>query len=131
MYIHNGTEAAKKWKKFDGDTVLQGNADGQLDVNHRKSYLKDLKQAGKALLNMVDPTNHFRDSWKNANKGGNDFGIGRMLAVLMIPWDIAREVVDVPAGPIKAAKNLGQAGAHAGAQLKEDVEKVKEKVDWF
>lgn len=101
-----------RWQKYDKQTEVKTGADGAAKIDHGASATANLKEAGKDLLNTLDPTNHFRDSWRNAGKGDFPF-IGYGLATLMLPWDVAREVLDVVTGPMKMAKNVGDAAVHA------------------
>lgn len=122
-YIANGTESAQKWSNYDNQTELKVGADGKQQVDHAKSAIANLKEVGKNLLNAVDPTNHFRDTWRDANNG-DMWGMGVAFATLMLPWDLARELLDIPLAPFKVIKNVGDAAAHG---VMAGVEKVSGK----
>ena len=103
----------KRWTRYDSQTVTQAESSGQQRVRHGKSALENLKAAGRNLVDIVDPTNHFRATQK-ATAGGNHITatLGLAFRILMVPWNLAGEVFDVIAGPIKAAKNVGDAAVH-------------------
>ena len=104
--------SVQRWQKYDQQTVTKKDASGAQEIDHGASSVANLKEAGKNLANTFDPTNHFRDSWRNAGRGDLP-GIGYGIAVLMLPWDAGREVVDLVSGPLKMAKNVGDAAVHA------------------
>jgi hypothetical protein len=101
----------QKWTRYDEQTVVKETADGQSKVDHGRSAVENLREAGRNVRDALDPTNHFRSTWSHA--GDSDtFGIGQGIATLMIPWDLAREVLDVPLAAFKVTKNVGDAAVH-------------------
>jgi hypothetical protein len=106
-FVVNGTPAAQRWSNYDNETVLKGAPGGPQSVDHGRSAVENLKAAGKNMVDMVDPTNHFRDLNKNSS---GDYG--EAFKVLSIPWVLMGEVGDVIAGPLRVAKNLTDAAAH-------------------
>ncbi len=82
-------------------------------IDHGASAKANVREVGKNLLHAVDPTNHFRSTWGQSN--GSNFAAAGIMAgfkVLMLPWDLAREVVDIVALPFKVLKNGTDAVAH-------------------
>ena len=109
--VQNPSTSAQKWARYDPQTVVKDTPEGQSKVDHGRSAVENLREAARNVRDAVDPTNHFRSTWSHA--GGSDtFGIGQAIATLMIPWDVAREVLDVPVGALKVTKNVGDAAVH-------------------
>ena len=109
--VQSPSNAAQKWSRFDPQTVVTKTADGQEKVDHGRSAVENLREAGRNIRDAVDPTNHFRSTW-SYHDGADPFSFGRAIATLMIPWDFAREILDVPLAAVKVTKNVGDAAVH-------------------
>ena len=109
--IQTPSTSTQKWSRYDEQTVVKDAPGGDSKVDHGRSAVENLREAARNVRDAVDPTNHFRSSWEHA--GASDtFGIGQGLATLMIPWDLALEILDVPLAALKVTKNVGDAAVH-------------------
>ena len=107
-------------RDYDRQTVFKTVKVGEQtrDVPDAKaSAVANLKAVGQNFKDAVDPGNHFRATW--GQHSGNYIAESLMLGVkvLMIPWNMAAEVLDVVALPFKVTKNASDAvywGARAG-----------------
>jgi len=112
-----------KISDYDSQTVFKATQSTDWDApevpDAKASAVANLKEIGKNFKDAVDPTNHFRSTWNQSS--GNYIAAGLLagVKVLMLPWDLAAEVIDVVALPFKVAKNATDAvywGVRAGAQ---------------
>lgn len=112
--INNPTRSAQRWFDYDKHTVMKDGPDGMQHVDHARSSVANLAAAGKNVLDAIDPTNHFRATWGDVYTGNSMLGsaLKQGISVLMIPIDIARELLDLPMLPFRLTKNVGDAAVH-------------------
>jgi hypothetical protein len=112
--------SAEKWQSYDAETSVKYKEipaeDGKVTIavdhiDHGASAKANWKEAGKDLLNMVDFTNHFRETWTDAYKKNTIWS--KLWAVLMVPVNTVQEVWDVALGPWYCIKDVSDAVAHA------------------
>lgn len=110
-------------KNYDSQTVFKKTNSSDWAARHnpdaKASALANLKEVGKNFKDAIDPTNHFRSTWNQSSGGHILAGLNQGLKVLMLPWDLAAEILDLVALPLKVAKNATDAvywGVRAGAQ---------------
>ena len=111
MPINNSTRNSPL-KSFDAQTQFRTTNDGKQVVDHGASIRENFKELGQNLVNAVDPTNHFRETARN-NRSATAWDLGHALTALMIPWNVAREVLDIPFGIAQASKNVADIAVHA------------------
>lgn len=107
-------QTTQRWENYDNQTVVN---DETQSVQHGQSAKENLKAAGENLKNTFDPSNHLRNVWDNQHYGSSAIaqGLGLGISVLLTPWAIAGEVLDVVAQPVAMMKNLVDAGVHGVA----------------
>lgn len=111
-YVANGTPSAQRWNNYDRETALKTNAAGQQVVAHGASAKANFKAVGKDLLDMIDPTNHFRSTWESVSRAPG-LAMSLPLFILMIPWNVMGEVADLVAKPVQAVKDFSDGVAHS------------------
>ena len=111
MPVNNSTRNSPL-KNFDAQTQFRTTNDGKQVVDHGASIRENFKEIGQNLVNAVDPTNHFRET-ANHMRSSTTWNFGEGLVVLMIPWNVAREVLDIPFGIAQASKNVADIAVHA------------------
>ena len=103
---------ANPLKNFDAQTQFRTTNDGKQVVDHGASIRENVKEIGQNLVNAVDPTNHFRETARH-NRSSTAWNLGAAVTVMMIPWNVAREVLDIPFGIAQASKNVADIAVHA------------------
>lgn len=90
-------------------------ADGRLQVDHALTAASHFKAAGKAVLDVVDPTNHIRESMRELESTphrnrGEAWGIFSLGAVVIWPF---QEVFDLGFRSVDAVTHASYAIKHA------------------
>lgn len=96
-----------RWAEYDRQSVVMEHPETNAEVvMHGQSAVANVKQIGRNVADAFMP-NHIMDLTRPT--GGY---MGDAFNVLLMPWAIAGEVVDVVALPVKVAKNAADAIAH-------------------
>ena len=112
-----------KIQNYDAQTVFKDvkvGAETRLVPDAKASAVANLKEVKKNFTDAIDPSNHFRSTWNSASSGhyiADSLMLG--VKVLMLPWNLAGEVLDVALLPFKATKNATDAvywGIRAGIE---------------
>ena len=108
---------------YDNQTVFKTPVsldwDALNEPDAKASAVANLKEIGKNFKDAIDPTNHFRNTWGQSSDNYLAAGLMAGFKILMLPWNLAGEVLDVVGLPFKVAKNATDAvywGVRAGAQ---------------
>lgn len=109
-------------RRRDSDTVLANSLGSDL-VDHIASAQANLRAVAQAARDAIDPVNHFRATAQALGAIPYPLiGLGILGQIVMIPWNAAAEVADVPLAPARIAINGAQAIYHGIAA---GIEKIR------